>query len=58
LGSWQGLALYPANSVFVEGYLTTAGLATLPTRQLIESMGFRVEGEIEKVGDAPVEIKT
>jgi biotin synthase len=52
LGSWQGLALYPANSVFIEGYLTTPGLATLPTRHLVESMGFTVEGEVEMVDDA------
>jgi biotin synthase len=56
LGSWQGLALYPANSVFVEGYLTTAGLATAPTRDLVTAMGFTVEGEVEMVGDAPVEL--
>jgi biotin synthase len=52
LGGWQGLALYPANSVFIEGYLTTPGLATLPTRQLVESMGFTVEGEVGVVDDA------
>lgn len=51
LGSWQGLALYPANSVFIEGYLTTPGLATLPTRRLVEEMGFAVEGEVEVVDD-------
>lgn len=51
LGAWQGLALYPANSVFIEGYLTTPGLATQPTRQLVESMGFSVEGEIEVVDE-------
>ncbi|MCC6848407.1 MAG: biotin synthase BioB [Deltaproteobacteria bacterium] len=51
LGSWQGLALFPANSVFIEGYLTTAGLATLPTRRLIEEMGFAVEGEDATVED-------
>ena len=49
LGDWQGLALYPANSVFVEGYLTTEGLATAPTRRLVESMGFVVEGDVEVV---------
>jgi biotin synthase len=49
LGDWQGLALYPANSVFVEGYLTTAGLATAPTRRLVESMGFEVEHDVEVV---------
>jgi biotin synthase len=52
LGSWQGLALYPANSVFIEGYLTTPGLATLPTRHLVESMGFAVEGEVEMIEGA------
>jgi biotin synthase len=51
LGSWQGLALYPANSVFIEGYLTTPGLATLPTRRLVESMGFAVEGEVEMIDE-------
>src|SRR5262249_2148579 len=51
LGDWQGLALYPANSVFVEGYLTTVGLATAPTRTLVESMGFTVESDVE-VADA------
>ena len=49
LGDWQGLALYPANSVFIEGYLTTPGLATTPTRRLIETMGFVVEHEGEAV---------
>jgi len=55
LGSWQGLALYPANSVFVEGYLTTPGLATAPTRTLVETMGFTVEGEVELLDDTPTE---
>ena len=52
LGGWQGLALYPANSVFIEGYLTTPGLATQPTRRLVESMGFTVEGELGMVDEA------
>ncbi len=52
LGGWQGLALYPANSVFIEGYLTTPGLATQPTRRLVESMGFSVEGELEMIDEA------
>ena len=56
LGDWQGLALYPANSVFVEGYLTTVGLATAPTRALVESMGFSVESDVE-VADAPLELQ-
>jgi biotin synthase len=56
LGAWQGLALYPANSVFVEGYLTTPGLATAPTRVLVETMGFTVEGEVELVEEPPTEL--
>ncbi len=54
LAGWQGLAMYPANSLFIDGYLTTPGLAEEPTRRLVESLGFRVEegGEVEM----PVEI--
>src|SRR4029453_2683112 len=44
LGDWQGLALYPANSVFIEGYLTTPALATAPTHRLVKAMGFEGEG--------------
>lgn len=54
LGSWQGLVFYPANSVFIEGYLTTPGLATLPTRRLVEEMGFAVEGDVEVVDNGAV----
>lgn len=45
IGDWQGLALYPANSVFIEGYLTTTGLAAGPTHRLIGELGFEVETE-------------
>ncbi len=43
LGGWQGLALYPANSLFVDGYLTTPGEAAEAVRKMIESLGFEVE---------------
>jgi biotin synthase len=43
LGWFQGLALFPANSIFVEGYLTTPGQAAAEARHMIESMGFVVE---------------
>jgi len=39
----QMLALYPANSIFVEGYLTTPGTAADETRRFIENCGFEVE---------------
>lgn len=43
LGAWQALALYPANSIFVQGYLTTPGQAPDAARRMIEEMGFEVE---------------
>lgn len=43
LREWQALALYPANSIFVRGYLTTPGQAPDEARAMIEEMGFEVE---------------
>lgn len=43
LGNWGGLALYPANSIFVEGYLTTPGQQAQAARQLVEDAGFTVQ---------------
>jgi len=43
LGGWGGLALYPANSIFVEGYLTTPGQQAQEARKLVEDAGFEVE---------------
>ncbi len=43
LGWFQPLALYPANSLFVEGYLTTPGQAGEEAHRMIEAMGFVVE---------------
>jgi biotin synthase len=43
LGELQGYALYAVNSIFVDGYLTTPGLAVAATREMIERMGFEVE---------------
>ncbi len=43
LGSFRALVLYPANSIFVDGYLTSPGQAHDEARQMIESMGFEVE---------------
>ncbi len=45
LRSIQPLALYPANSIFVSGYLTTTGQSPEDARQMIEDMGFEVEVE-------------
>ena len=43
LGGGQGLALLAANSVFVDGYLTTAGQAHRDAAAMIEALGFEVE---------------
>ena len=45
LGHWSGLAFYPANSIFVEGYLTTPGQQAQDAHQLVEAAGFEVEQE-------------
>ncbi|MCF7972771.1 MAG: hypothetical protein K9N55_03040 [Phycisphaerae bacterium] len=38
----QGWVLYPANSIFVNGYLTTDSQSADNARQMIEAMGFEV----------------
>lgn len=43
LGWFQPLALYAANSIFVEGYLTTPGQGASAAHHMIEAMGFEVE---------------
>ena len=43
LRSLQPLALYVADSLFVDGYLTTPGLAHQEVWKMIEDMGFTVE---------------
>ncbi len=40
----QALALYPANSLFVEGYLTTKGDPVEETYTMIRDAGFEVDG--------------
>src|SRR5882724_6464337 len=50
LGDWQGLALYPANSIFVRGYLTTPGQSADEAHRMIEGMGFEVEPAIAEKG--------
>ena len=50
LRSMQPLALYPANSLFVEGYLTTRGDTVNETYAMIRDAGFEIEGN-ELYGD-------
>jgi biotin synthase len=51
LRSLQPLALYPANSIFVEGYLTTKGQDAPEAWQMITDMGFEIEDH--RTEDAP-----
>ncbi len=44
LGPMQALALYPANSMFTEGYLTTPGQGYAADMALLDAAGFRVDG--------------
>ncbi len=43
LGKMQHLALYPANSIFIDGYLTTSGQPPDAAKRMIEEEGFEVE---------------
>jgi len=43
LRSVQAMVLYAANSIFVEGYLTTPGQQAQEARQMVEDMGFEIE---------------
>jgi biotin synthase len=43
LRSMQAFALYPANSIFVEGYLTTPGQGAEDARRMVEDAGFEVD---------------
>jgi biotin synthase len=45
LGAFQGLALYAASSIFVDGYLTTPGQVPAAARRMIEELGFEVDVE-------------
>jgi biotin synthase len=55
LRSLQPLALYPANSLFVEGYLTTRGDPVADTYAMIRDAGFEIEGNDawSRADDAP-----
>jgi len=44
LRSLEALALYPANSLFVDGYLTTRGDPVAETYRMIRDAGFEVAG--------------
>jgi biotin synthase len=43
LGWFQPLALLAANSIFVDGYLTTPGQAHSDAQRMVEEMGYEIE---------------
>ncbi len=43
LRSLQPMSLYPANSIFVNGYLTTPGQRATEAHRMIEDLGFEIE---------------
>jgi len=51
LRSLEALALWPANSLFVEGYLTTRGDAVSDTYRMIREAGFVVQGNALQPGE-------
>ena len=55
LRALQALALWPANSLFVEGYLTTRGDAVRDTYRMIREAGFELEGNPLSCGEASAE---
>jgi biotin synthase len=53
LRSLQAMALYPANSIFTSGYLTTGGNRPDTDLQMIRDMGFEIEYAGGRVAPAP-----
>jgi len=45
LRSMQALALYPANSLFMDGYLNTKGANTFDTLEMIKDAGFDIKSD-------------
>jgi biotin synthase len=51
LRGMEALALWPANSLFVEGYLTTRGDSLADTYRMIREAGFEVDGNPLQPGE-------
>ena len=47
----EAFALWPANSLFVEGYLTTRGDSLADTYRMIREAGFEVDGNPLQPGE-------
>jgi biotin synthase len=55
LRSLQPLALYPADSVFVNGYLTTPGQPAAAVWQMVADLGFQIEVDHQPPADEPIQ---
>ena len=51
LRSLQPLALYPADSIFVNGYLTTPGQPAPEVWGMIEDLGFKIEVDYQTTAE-------
>ncbi len=47
LRSMEVMALYPANSIFLQGYLNAKGSSNTRTLRMIQDAGFKIKSEIE-----------
>jgi len=47
LRSMEVMALYPANSLFLQGYLNAKGAANANTLRMIRDAGFKITGDVE-----------
>lgn len=57
LRALQPLALYPANSIFVSGYLTTPGQPAHEAWQMIKDLGFEIEEHHEGVPEVEIAVR-
>ncbi len=53
LRSMEVMALYPANSLFLQGYLNAKGADNAKTLRMIQDAGFEVHGDIEEIQVSP-----
>jgi len=47
LRSMEVMALYPANSLFMQGYLNAKGSSNAQTLRMIQDAGFKIRSEVE-----------
>ena len=58
LRSLQPLALYPADSIFVNGYLTTPGQPAPEVWSMIEDLGFKIEVDYQTAAEKGPQLRS